>query len=173
MSNGGPVRTPEEFKKLLDAVKPQVPGLVRRSVVGISGGVVEYINIAAELENWSGPAIDDIRQQMAFLLPKNAITVHGMENLQHLPRYMSAIQVRLEDMNLDPDRDADRQSVVDEVKSTLDAKLKRLPAQRAKSRAVKDILWRIQELRVSLFAQRLGTAKPVSPRRIEKMIDKL
>ena len=173
MANGGPVRTPAEFKKLLDAVKPQVPGVVRRSVVGISGGVVEYINIAAELENWSGPAIDDIRQQMAFLLPKNAITVHGMENLQHLPRYMSAIQVRLEDMNLDPDRDADRQSVVDEVKSTLDAKLKRLAAQRAKSRAVKDILWRIQELRVSLFAQRLGTAKPVSPRRIEKMIDQL
>ena len=76
-------------------------------------------------------------------------------------------------MNLDPDRDADRQSVIDDVKAYRDAKLQRLPANRAKSRAVKDINWRIQELRVSLFAQRLGTAKPVSPRRIEKMIDKL
>ena len=110
---------------------------------------------------------------MRFLLPKNAITIHGTENLQHLPRYMSAIQARLDDMNLDPDRDADRQSVIDDVKAYRDAKLQRLPANRAKSRAVKDINWRIQELRVSLFAQRLGTAKPVSPRRIEKMIDKL
>ena len=173
MQSGGPVRTPEEFTKLLAAVKPQVPGAVRRSVVAIAGGVVEYVNIAAELDNWDGPAIDDIRQQMQFLLPKNAITIHGMENLQHLPRYMSAIQVRLDDMNLDPDRDADRQAVIDEVKAYRDAKLQRLPANRPKSRAVKDINWRIQELRVSLFAQRLGTAKPVSPRRIEKMIDKL
>ena len=86
---------------------------------------------------------------------------------------MSAIQIRLEEMNRDPDRDADRQSVVDDVKKYLDAKLARLPQAARKSRAVKDILWRIQELRVSLFAQRLGTAKPVSPRRIEKMVDKL
>ena len=59
------------------------------------------------------------------------------------------------------------------MKTYRDAKLQRLPANQAKSRAIKDINWRIQELRVSLFAQRLGTAKPVSPRRIEKMIDKL
>ncbi|MCQ4623725.1 ATP-dependent RNA helicase HrpA [Corynebacterium sp. CCUG 70398] len=172
-AHGGPVRTPAEFDALLNKVKPEVAGMVRRTVVGIAGGVVEYINTAAELQNWDGPAIDDIRQQMNFLLPKNAITVHGMENLQHLPRYMSAIQIRLEEMNRDPDRDADRQSVVDDVKKYLDAKLARLPQAARKSRAVKDILWRIQELRVSLFAQRLGTAKPVSPRRIEKMVDKL
>lgn len=173
MQSGGPVRTPEEFTKLLAAVKPRVPGAVRRSIVAIAPGVVEYVNIAAELESWDGPAIDDIRQQMQFLLPRNAITIHGIENLQHLPRYMTAIQMRLDDMNHDPDRDADRQAVIDEVKTYRDAKLQRLPANQAKSRAIKDINWRIQELRVSLFAQRLGTAKPVSPRRIEKMIDKL
>ena len=172
-AHGGPVRTPEEFDALLKKVKPEVPAVVRRSVVGIAGGVVEYVNIVAELDKWSGPAIDDIRNQMAFLLPKNAITIHGMEHLQHLPRYMSAAQIRLDEMNRDPDRDADRQAVVAEVKAYLDAKLARLPQGARKSRAVKEILWRIEELRVSLFAQRLGTSKPVSPRRIEKMVDKL
>ena len=172
-THGGPVRTPEEFDTLLSKVKPEVPGAVRRAVVGIAGGVAEYINIAAELEKWSGPAIDDIKAQMAFLLPKNAITIHGMEHLQHLPRYLSAVQVRLEEMNRDPDRDADRQAVIAEVKAYLDAKLARLPKGAARSKAVKEILWRIEELRVSLFAQRLGTSKPVSPRRIEKMVDKL
>ena len=172
-THGAPVRTPEEFDTLLSKVKPEVPGAVRRAVVGIAGGVAEYINIAAELEKWSGPAIDDIKTQMAFLLPKNAITIHGMEHLQHLPRYLSAVQVRLEEMNRDPDRDADRQAVIAEVKAYLDAKLARLPKGAARSKAVKEILWRIEELRVSLFAQRLGTSKPVSPRRIEKMVDKL
>ena len=172
-THGGPVRTPEEFDALLNKVKPEVPGAVRRAVVGIAGGVAEYINIAAELNKWSGPAIDDIKAQMAFLLPKNAITIHGMEHLQHLPRYLSAVQMRLDEMNHDPDRDADRQAVIDDVKVYLDAKLARLPKGAERSKPVKEILWRIEELRVSLFAQRLGTSKPVSPRRIEKMVDKL
>ena len=158
---------------MLAQIKPAIPSIVRRTVVGIAPGVVEYVNTAAELTSWDGPAIDDITAQMQFLLPRNAITIHGMEHLQHLPRYMAAVQIRLEEMNRDPDRDVDRQSVVDEVKGALNAKLARLPKGREKARAVKDIMWRIEELRVSLFAQRLGTAKPVSQRRIEKMIEKL
>ena len=83
------------------------------------------------------------------------------------------MRIRLEDMRLDPDRDADRQAVVDGVKRYLADHMKRLPAQRSKTRAYKDILWLIEELRVSLFAQRLGTPRPVSQRRIEKKIDAL
>ncbi|WP_257158374.1 ATP-dependent RNA helicase HrpA [Corynebacterium cystitidis] len=170
---GGPVRTPEEFDALLKKVKPDVAGKVRRTVVAVAPGLVEYADIVSELDNWHGPAIDDVRAQLAFLLPKHAITVHGSENLQHLPRYMEAIRIRLEDMSLDPDRDAERQDVIESAQRYLDAKLQRLPASAQKSRAVKDILWRIEELRVSLFAQRLGTPKPVSERRIQKMVDKL
>ena len=51
--------------------------------------------------------------------------------------------------------------------------MKSLPAGRTKTKAYKDILWMIEELRVSLFAQRLGTPRPVSQRRIEKKIDAL
>ena len=51
--------------------------------------------------------------------------------------------------------------------------LQRLPEGRRKSVAVRDIGWMVQELRVSLFAQRLGTARTVSPQRIKKAIDKL
>lgn len=171
--HGGTVRTPADFDQLLNKVKPEVAGRVRRSVVSVVPGLVEFANVAAELEKWEGPAIDDMHAQLKFLLPPHAITVHGTENLQHLPRYMEAIKIRLSDMAIDPDRDAERQDVVDSAKRYLDAKLKRLPPAAQKSRAVKDILWRIEELRVSLFAQRLGTPKPVSERRIQKMVDKL
>ena len=173
MSHGGPVRTPEEFDALLAEIKPQVSGGVRRAVVNTAPALAAYADISVELDSWEGPAIDDMRSQLVFYLPRHAITVHGVQHLQHLPRYIDAMRIRLEDMRLDPDRDADRQAVVDGVKRYLADHMKRLPAQRSKTRAYKDILWLIEELRVSLFAQRLGTPRPVSQRRIEKKIDAL
>lgn len=173
MSHGGPVRTPEEFDALLAEIKPQVSGGVRRAVVNTAPALAAYADISVELDQWEGPAIDDMRSQLVFYLPRHAITVHGVQHLQHLPRYIDAMRIRLEDMRLDPDRDADRQAVVDGVKRYLADHMKRLPAQRSKTRAYKDILWLIEELRVSLFAQRLGTPRPVSQRRIEKKIDAL
>ncbi|WP_293778128.1 ATP-dependent RNA helicase HrpA [uncultured Corynebacterium sp.] len=173
MEKGGPVRSPGEFTTLLNAVKPEVPGRVRQAVVAIAPGLAEYSNLNAELNQWEGPAIDDIRGQLKFLLPPNAITMHGMQHLRHLPRYIQAARIRLEDMNLDPDRDADRQADVDEAKAYLNNRLRTLPAGRKKTREVKDIYWMIEELRVSLFAQRLGTAHAVSVRRIQKATDKL
>lgn len=170
---GGPVRTPAAFQKLKDTVKPQVPGRVRQAVVAIAPGLAEYSNLRAELAHWDGPAIDDMRAQLDFLLPQNAITVHGMSHLRHLPRCIQAIRIRLEDMNLDPDRDADRQAEVDNAKAYLSNRLRNLPAGREKTREVKDVRWMIEELRVSLFAQRLGTAHAVSLRRIQKAVDKL
>ena len=170
---GGPVRTPSAFQQLKDTVKPQVPGRVRQAVVAIAPGLAEYSNLRAELAHWDGPAIDDMRAQLDFLLPRNAITVHGMSHLRHLPRYIQAMRIRLEDMNLDPDRDADRQAEVDNAKAYLSNRLRNLPAGREKTREVKDVRWMIEELRVSLFAQRLGTAHAVSLRRIQKAVDKL
>ena len=172
-SSGGPVRSPEEFDALVAEIKPQVAGGVRRVVVTLAPALAEYANIAAELRQWEGPAIDDMTSQLQFFLPKHAVTVHGIGHLQHLPRYIDAMRIRLEDMRLDPDRDADRQSVIDSVKAYLAQRMKSLPAGRTKTKAYKDIVWQIEELRVSLFAQRLGTPKPVSQRRIEKKIDAL
>ena len=173
MEAGGPVRTPTAFQKLKDTVKPQVPGRVRQAVVAIAPGLAEYSNLRAELAHWEGPAIDEMRAQLDFLLPRNAITVHGMSHLRHLPRYIQAMRIRLEDMNLDPDRDADRQAEVDNAKAYLSNRLRSLPSGREKTREVKDVRWMIEELRVSLFAQRLGTAHAVSLRRIQKAVDKL
>lgn len=170
---GGAPRSPEGFAKLRDVVKPQVPGRVRQSVVAIAPGLAEYANLRAELKQWEGPAIDDMREQLKFLLPENAITVHGMAHLRHLPRYVQAMRIRLDEMGIDPDKDADRQAEVDEAKAYLNNRLRNLPAGRAKTREVKDIYWMVEELRVSLFAQRLGTAHPVSLRRIQKAVDKL
>ena len=173
MDAGGPVRSPDKFKALKEMVKPQVPGRVRQSIVALAPAMVQYSRVADELKKWTGPAIDDMVKQIEFLLPKHAVTIHGIEHLRHLPRYLQAMLIRLEEMGHDPDKDADRQAEIDNANAYLDNKLRNLPAGRARSREVKAIRWMIQELRVSLFAQRLGTAHAVSLRRIQKAVDKL
>ena len=173
LEHGGPVRDPAAFEELKNRIRPEVPGAVRRSIVALAPALVEYHNVAGELKKWTGEAIGDMEAQLAFLLPKNAVTVHGMANLRHLPRYLQAMSIRLAEMGLDPDKDADRQDEVGEAQSYLSRKLATLPKGRARSREVKDIRWMIEELRVSLFAQRLGTARPISLRRIEKAVDRL
>ncbi|GAB3590980.1 ATP-dependent RNA helicase HrpB [Corynebacterium faecale] len=172
-ANGGAVRTPEAFDQLLAVVKPAVAGEVRRTVVDLAPALVLYANVTSELDGWTGPAIDDMGAQLDFLLPKQAISIHGIKRLRHLPRYLHAMTVRLEEMNRDPDRDADRQAEINEVEAYLETRLSKLPNNRRTTREVKDILWQVQELRVSLFAQRLGTPTPVSAQRVRKMVDKL
>lgn len=171
--HGGAVRDPAEFENLKQKVKPEVSGVVRRTIVALAPALIEHQNVAAELKNWDGVAIDDMTEQLEFLLPKNAVTVHGLARLRHLPRYLQAMRVRLDEMAIDMNKDADRQAEVEEAQSYLALRLAKLPAGRDKSREAKDIQWMIQELRVSLFAQRLGTAKPISLRRIQKAVDKL
>ncbi|MBZ8177946.1 ATP-dependent RNA helicase HrpA [Corynebacterium sp. 3HC-13] len=173
IANGGPVRDPDEFTILLGKVKDEVPGRVRKSVVALAPALVKFEKIQAELATWTGEAIVDMQSQLDFMLPQNALTKYGISRLQHLPRYLQAIEIRLEEMSRDPDRDADRQDQVEEAQEYLAKKLTKLPPNRAQSTAVRDIQWLIEEFRVSLFAQRLGTAQSVSMRRIQKAVDKL
>lgn len=173
MAHGGPVRTPEKFEDLRAAVSPEVAPKVRQTVVALAPALVAYSKVKEELDAWSGTAIDDMKAQLDFLLPQHAVTVHGMKNLRHLPRYLSAMKIRLDEMSVDPEKDADRQQEITEVAAYLTNRLRNLPAGYEKSPAVREILWMMQELRVSLFAQRLGTSQPVSARRIQKAIDSI
>ncbi|MCK7641586.1 ATP-dependent RNA helicase HrpA [Corynebacterium sp. P6145] len=170
---GGPVRTPEAFRELVARIKPEVPRRVRRTVTALAPGLVDYHRVADELSRWTGDAIEDMRGQLEFLLPEHAVSVHGVNHLRHLPRYLEAMVIRLDSMEHDPDRDADNQETVQAARDYLEDKLRKLPAGRSKTGEVKEIRWMVEELRVSLFAQRLGTPRPVSLKRIQKAVDAL
>lgn len=173
IEHGGPTRSPEGFQKLVSTIRPLVPGRVRQTVVALAPGLVSYVDIRNELKDWDGPAIDDMKRQLDFLLPKHAVSIHGSARLKHLPRYIQAMKIRLEDMGREPAKDEQRQMTVNNLERQLRDKINSLPNKRANARAVKDIQWLIQELRVSLFAQRLGTAQSVSERKISKAISAL
>ncbi|MCZ9308501.1 ATP-dependent RNA helicase HrpA [Corynebacterium sp. c6VSa_13] len=171
--HGGPVRDPDAFAALAKTVIPEVAPQVRRDIVTLAPALAQYHKLTAELEQWEGPAIDDMNRQLEFLLPPKAVIVHGMGHLKHLSRYLTAMEIRLQDMASNPDRDAQRQDEIADVEQALDQVLARKTPATAKTTAVKDIRWMIQELRVSLFAQRLGTARPVSRKRVLNAIDKV
>ncbi|MEZ2121144.1 ATP-dependent RNA helicase HrpA [Corynebacterium sp. CCM 9203] len=170
---GGPVRTPSAFRDLVARIAPEIPRTVREIVTSLAPGLVDYHRVKDELSEWSGDAIDDMRAQLDFLLPQNAVSIHGIRHLRHLPRYLQAMAIRLDAMGHDPDRDADNQDTVESAVDYLEAKLKKLPPGRARASEAKEVRWMIQELRVSLFAQRLGTPHPISFRRIQKAVDAL
>ncbi|HEX3336357.1 MAG TPA: ATP-dependent RNA helicase HrpA [Jatrophihabitans sp.] len=116
-------------------------------------------------------AIDDIREQFRRLLPQRFVTATGGDHLADLARWVTAIGRRLERLPRDLDTDRGRMARVHAVQNVYDELVAALPSGRAAADDVRDIARLIEELRVSLWAQQLGTARPVSEQRIYRAID--
>jgi len=117
------------------------------------------------------PAVADIRDQFRRLLPPGFVTATGRARLADLARYVTAIARRLERLPRDVEIDAARLQRVQAVEQAYAELVRALPAARAAAEDVRDIGWLIEELRVSLWAQQLGTRRPVSEQRIYRAID--
>ncbi|MGB0970540.1 MAG: ATP-dependent RNA helicase HrpA [Mycobacterium sp.] len=116
-------------------------------------------------------AIADVRAQLARLMPTGFVAVAGVGRLGDLTRYLTAIARRLERLPHALDADGQRMARVAEVQQAYDDLVSALSTARAAAADVDDIAWMIEELRVSLWAQQLGTAHPVSEQRIFRALD--
>jgi ATP-dependent helicase HrpA len=116
-------------------------------------------------------AIADIRAQLDRLLPRGFITATGATHLGDLSRYLTAVGRRLERLPQGVNGDSERMARVHAVQNAYDELRRTLSQARAAADDVRDIAWMIEELRVSLWAQQLGTARPVSEQRIYRAID--
>lgn len=115
-------------------------------------------------------AIADIRGQLDRLLCPGFVTAAGATRLADLTRYLLAIGRRLERLPHALGADRERMARVHAVEDAYDDLLRTLSPVRAAGSDVADIGWQIEELRVSLWAQQLGTPRPVSEQRIYKAI---
>jgi len=114
-----------------------------------------------------GAATQDIKAQCEWLLHKEFIARTPYERLQHLPRYLKAMNVRLEKLRADPARDARQFAQMQGLQQMWQRKL---AAQQGNvDSRVEEFGWLLQELRVSLFAQELKTPVIVSVKRLQKM----
>ncbi len=116
-------------------------------------------------------ATADAAQQLQRMMPKRFLAATPWARLQHLPRYLKAITLRLDKLRADAARDAARLA---ELKPQ-EQRYWRLVAERkgAVDERMEDLRWLLEELRVSFFAQELKTPQPVSVKRIDKLWSQL
>ena len=138
----------------------------------------EVLGAYAELGPWLTPPLlgyaranyEDLREQLDALIHPGFVRALDRARLAQLPRYLKAMRLRAERLRQDPARDQARMLTV----QLYWREYLKLCAQRGEPAAGLDELrWLIEELRVSLFAQELKTAEPVSPKRLQKVIDAL
>lgn len=110
--------------------------------------------------------VADARAQLDGLIRPGFVAATGASRLAHLRRYLTALRIRLERADESPARDLQLQEGIDLVEETYADLLESLTPTRARARDVRDIAWMIEELRVGTFAQKLGTAYPVSSKRV-------
>jgi ATP-dependent helicase HrpA len=116
-------------------------------------------------------AIADIHAQLDRLMPAGFVTATGATHLADLTRYLTAIGRRLDRLPHAAGADRDTMLRVHAVQDAYDQLAQALPPLRAGADDMRDIARMIEELRVSLWAQQLGTARPVSEQRIYRAID--
>jgi ATP-dependent helicase HrpA len=116
-------------------------------------------------------ALDDMRAQFAGLIYPGFIAQTGAARLADLVRYLRGIGRRLDKLGAELARDAERMAAVHRVAAEYQAARRELPAADCSRADVVSIRWQIEELRVSLFAQVLGTPGPVSEKRVRAAID--
>jgi ATP-dependent helicase HrpA len=120
--------------------------------------------IQSALPNAPTATAADIRWQLSWLVPAGFLLTTPSERLRELPRYLQAIEQRLEKAARDPKRDAQLTAEVTPLEARYRERVKAERGQRPAGGD--DFRWLLEEFRVSLFAQQLRTRMPVSARRL-------
>ncbi len=173
-AHGGPAWDEAGFRQLQAAVKA---ALFERSaaVLALAGRILGASGrIEARLDDLAAPAlrpaVDDVREQLAWLVHPGFLAATGTERLAQVPRYLEAISRRLDKLTSDAARDRERMARVQRLEREYAHLLDAMGPGRARHEA-EHLRWMVEELRVSLFAQALGTPRPVSEERILRAMD--
>ena len=174
---GGEVRDEAAFAEALASVRTHVAARVLEVVDAVEPVLLLAADVQRALPRLDSPALAataaDLRAQWESLIRPGFVADTGLGRLAQLQRYLRAMLVRIERALESPARDAAVQETVDRVEGAYADLLDSLPRSRPSAGHRPDIEaigWMVEELRVSLFANRLGTAYPVSEKRILKAI---
>jgi ATP-dependent helicase HrpA len=173
---GGPAWRQEDFEKLRDSVAVDLIPTAERMVRTVASIIAQTQETELALDASMPPSLASVpvdeRAHLQSLIFPGFVTATDASQLANLPRYLQAIRQRLADAPTNPARDAERRAVVALVERDL-AELRARTGDRTDPQSLDLVRWLIEELRVSLFAQRLGTAQPVSVKRIHAAMDDL
>jgi ATP-dependent helicase HrpA len=174
---GGPAWDAEGFDRIVAHVRPRLHAASYEVVTWAEEILRGAHEARLRLDGLRSPALEpaavDIRAQLDGLIAPGFLTAAGSARLPALARYVKAIGRRLDKLAENAGRDAQQMAVVHRVQDAYKGALATLPAEARSLDAVREIRWQIEELRVSLFAQTMGTPSPVSERRIMTSIENL
>ncbi|MGW7068030.1 ATP-dependent RNA helicase HrpA [Streptomyces sp. NPDC054855] len=172
---GGPAWDEESYRKLYEKVRADIVDTTVRTVSQVQQVLAAWQACERRLKSTKSPTLlanlTDVRTQLDALVGPGFVTATGIRRLADLMRYMTAADRRLQQMPTNVQRDTSRMEKVHEMQDEYAWLLEQLPQGRPVPREVLDIRWMLEELRVSYFAHALGTAYPVSDKRIVKAID--
>jgi ATP-dependent helicase HrpA len=172
--NGGPAWDRQSFERLVEAVRGRLPEtmfdvLVRTERVLAVAQEVER-TLDATASSALTASLADAREQLDGLIFPGFVTATGARRVPDLVRYLRALQHRLERLPDRPARDLENVAAVQAVREAYRDLLQHLPPARRDEPDVVEVRWMIEELRVSLFAQSLRAAYPVSQKRVTAAI---
>ncbi|RLM16816.1 ATP-dependent RNA helicase HrpA [Gibbsiella quercinecans] len=175
--HGGPVWQETQFAALQEKVRAELNETVVEIAKQVEQILTTVFNINKRLKGRVDMslalALSDIKTQLGGLIYRGFVTANGCKRLADTQRYLHGIERRLEKLSIDPHRDRAQMLRVEQVQQAWQQWLNKLPAKRQQDDEVKEVRWMIEELRVSLFAQQLGTPYPISDKRILQTIDQL
>ncbi|MDG2959830.1 ATP-dependent RNA helicase HrpA [Bisgaard Taxon 10/6] len=174
---GGFVWNETDFDKLRDFVRENLNEIT----VDIAQQVERLLTLTFEInKRLKGKmdftmafALSDIKFQLAGLIYPGFVEKTGYARLPDIQRYLQAIDKRMDKLAQDINRDRAAMLRVEQCQQAYQQLLAKLPKSKPHSTEVLEIRYMIEELRVSLFAQQLGTKYPVSEKRVLNTIAEL
>jgi ATP-dependent helicase HrpA len=174
---GGPAWDRDGFERLCTAVRSRLPEVTADVVSHVESALRLAHAVETRLDESRAealqPAVADMRAQLSGLIFPGFVTATGYQRLPHLTRYLRGMERRLDKLLENPARDAANMAVAQRVEQAYRQAVADLPAARRGDADVTEVRWMLSELRVSLFAQTLGTQAPVSENRVLAALGRL
>ena len=172
-----PPFTRAEFDRLAEHVRAELIDTVFAVTALVTTALSEATTVRKRLKKPGSlgavPAFTDMAEQVDGLIHPGFVGRTGWQALQHLPRYLAGVNARLDKLSGHLQRDAVAMQTVHDLEAEYRAALDAVPPTVPTPAALRAIRWDLEELRVSFFAQELGTAHTVSEKRLRKKLREL
>jgi len=156
------------FANMLERARGLLRGLSERFLSQAEG----LFTLRQELR-LSGSRFAAMADELERLFPGDFLQHTPFEQLPHLHRYLKALQLRAERAQQDPGKEKQRTALVALYQRKLDGLHAEEGGSLEHRALIDEYRWMLEEYRVSVYAQELGTAHPISPKRLDKMLDKI
>jgi ATP-dependent helicase HrpA len=171
---GGPAWNLTAFSILRDAVRSELADTVLTILQQVEQVLGHARTVDKQISRAASPALlaalSDVRGQLEGLVHPGFITETGAKRLPDLVRYLRGMEQRLDKLGANAARDRSGMAVVDMLTNEYRKRLRAVPTGKYPSPELLEVRWMLEELRISLFAQTLGTPYPVSEKRIRKAL---